>query len=967
MKRLTINRPFLLVLCGTMGIVAPLSAQSCFTEGFNAAGIPPGWTVENLLGSGWDAATSGFYNFPQEGTGNAYVPAAGSAGANNWLFTPGIAMVGGQTYTVTAQVNFANTGSGAEQAQFIPYLTSAATSTSVVLTGTPVNCFACGGGYSLQTQTFTAPSTGTYYVAFRVAAPSFGGVTVHLDAVEVAGCVASCTPTVSSFPDITDFDGETSLSSSFCTSTYTFTSSNWGNSGSGTTDWRARTGTTPSTGTGPSQDHTPPCGGNYAYLESTTCSGSVGELVSACYDFSSLSSPVVQFWAHMYGAAMGTLALQASTDGGTSWSADLWSLSGDQGNGWLFQSVDLSAYAGVTGVQLRFTGTLGNATSDMALDDIGVGESGSFALAGLNGTYDVGGGNNDYATPQAAADALMALGVTGPVTMNIFPGTYGQLDLCEIPGASAANLVTFTSSTNQSTDVTLEHASTGTADNFVVRFRGTDYVRLDALTLRNTATGGNWRRAVVIDGDASFLTIANSTLRNTPAGTALSGDYALVYVLTPSAAVKSDLSFLGNLFDGGNTGITTAGTVSADNLNIRIVRNEFRNQTRYAASLSNIDGYEVLGNRAFFTSTATASVGGFVLSSTDNGIAANNMLVEQGTANNYTGFLVQGSSSNTELIYNSVNVNNADALSAGIRVFGSASDARVRNNSLTMWGGGIPFRYNTGDVSIADYNNLFTTGSVLVEADASTNYANLAAWQGTGFGANSISAAPGYVSATDLHIGSSASPLVDAAQALPGIMDVDIDGDLRNPDIGADEFIAPLPVELLGIHAHPVGPRAVEVTWTVAREEGFANYELQRATPGTGFVPLSTIAGQNATQRTTYRYSDRNTPSGRLHYRLRLVDADGSAQYSRVVEVFIGEETALQVYPNPTTGVVHVAAAGDALQHIQVLNSLGQVVHRAALSGEMAQLDLRHLAAGVYSLVVQTARHTQHVRMVLED
>ena len=67
---------------------------------------------------------------------------------------------------------------------------------------------------------------------------------------------------------------------------------------------------------------------------------------------------------------MGTLALTASNNGGSSWTT-LWSISGDQGNGWINdQSVDLSAFAGST-VKLRFDATLGNGfASDMAIDDV---------------------------------------------------------------------------------------------------------------------------------------------------------------------------------------------------------------------------------------------------------------------------------------------------------------------------------------------------------------------------------------------------------------------------------------------------------------------------------------------------------------------------------------------------------------------------------------------------------------------
>jgi hypothetical protein len=72
----------------------------------------------------------------------------------------------------------------------------------------------------------------------------------------------------------------------------------------------------------------------------------------------------------MYGATMGTMQLQASTDG-SSWTT-LWTKSGDQGNSWFNATVSLSSYYGST-VQLRYVATTSTSwTSDFAIDDISV-------------------------------------------------------------------------------------------------------------------------------------------------------------------------------------------------------------------------------------------------------------------------------------------------------------------------------------------------------------------------------------------------------------------------------------------------------------------------------------------------------------------------------------------------------------------------------------------------------------------
>ncbi len=135
-------------------------------------------------------------------------------------------------------------------------------------------------------------------------------------------------------------------------------------------DWDILTGSTGSSGTGPSGDHTSG-NGNYIYTEASSCNASTGYVISPDFDFSGLSNPEFSFWYNMYGSNMGSLSVQVSDDGGTTWSGDLFSISGDQGTAWHQESLSLHSYAGLTGVTIRFKGVTGSDyTSDMAIDDV---------------------------------------------------------------------------------------------------------------------------------------------------------------------------------------------------------------------------------------------------------------------------------------------------------------------------------------------------------------------------------------------------------------------------------------------------------------------------------------------------------------------------------------------------------------------------------------------------------------------
>lgn len=154
----------------------------------------------------------------------------------------------------------------------------------------------------------------------------------------------------------------------------------WTNQSGDDLDWTRRTGSTPSSTTGPSSASE---GSYYIYVEASSPNypSKVTRIESPCYDLAGESAANFSFKYHMYGANMGSLTLEATTDG-SSWTS-LWSQSGNKGNSWLSADVNMDAYAGST-VKLRFVGVTGSSyRGDMALDDL------SFSAGSTGGTTDV--------------------------------------------------------------------------------------------------------------------------------------------------------------------------------------------------------------------------------------------------------------------------------------------------------------------------------------------------------------------------------------------------------------------------------------------------------------------------------------------------------------------------------------------------------------------------------------------------
>ncbi|XP_071839703.1 MAM and LDL-receptor class A domain-containing protein 2-like [Apostichopus japonicus] len=144
---------------------------------------------------------------------------------------------------------------------------------------------------------------------------------------------------------------------------------NWEQSTTDNFDWRRRAGSTGSSGTGPSRDHTTDSStGYYIYTEAS------GDRVRN--DAARLSSFAIQptfsgcsirFFYHMLGEGIGSLTIYTREEINGPLTS-LWSQSGNQGENWLYQSVDIQ---NANTFQIIIEGTIGvTVEGDIAIDDV---------------------------------------------------------------------------------------------------------------------------------------------------------------------------------------------------------------------------------------------------------------------------------------------------------------------------------------------------------------------------------------------------------------------------------------------------------------------------------------------------------------------------------------------------------------------------------------------------------------------
>ena len=224
------------------------------------------------------------------------------------------------------------------------------TITIYALAENPPLQYSIDGGSTYQSDSaFTSLSPGTYPI----------NVTDGVNTVSTDTVVLMDFENISTYPFIENFDSYAVNSTSF--------DYGWFNESTNNLDWMVSSGTTPSVETGPETDQSG--GGNYLYLEASGNFLVQSSIISPCFDISGLSNPKLKFYYHMFGSDMGTLSLDIYSGG--AWINDVVIISGDQGNQWVQDSVNLVPYGGI--VKLRFRGITGDAfRSDIAIDNIEV-------------------------------------------------------------------------------------------------------------------------------------------------------------------------------------------------------------------------------------------------------------------------------------------------------------------------------------------------------------------------------------------------------------------------------------------------------------------------------------------------------------------------------------------------------------------------------------------------------------------
>lgn len=437
----------------------------------------------------------------------------------------------------------------------------------------------------------------------------------------------------------------------------------------------------------------------------------------------------------------------------------------------------------------------------------------------LSGVYTIGPDtNDDFSSFTAAAGAISNFGVAGQVTFSVDPGTYTEFfEIGAVTNASAANTITFQSSTGNRNDVIL----TSTNAAYTIKLNNADYVGFKNMTIKNTNASNT--AVILMTNGTSYANIENNIIQGV--NTTSSSNR----VIDAYANYGGWNIFKNNYISGGYYGMTVRGSSTSllDKYNV-VTGNEITNfylyglYTYYQDSIKisgnyiyggtntyhyglyaaySFNGFEITKNKVILSPSSYGyglysyynNYSTYAPANNAAGLVANNFVaITSGTSTSYG--LYASYCDNVKYYHNSVNIAAGGTSSRALyqtntttTTTNTIGESYYNNIFATTGGGGFAAYFATvAKVANSDYNAYYTNGTILAYWGANKN--TLADLQSASSkDTYSVTKNPVFASSSDLHLNDAV--LNGAAMVLTEITD-DIDGDVRTstPDIGADEF-----------------------------------------------------------------------------------------------------------------------------------------------------------------------------------
>lgn len=170
-----------------------------------------------------------------------------------------------------------------------------------------------------------------------------------------------------------------------------------------------------------------------------------------------------------------------------------------------------------------------------------------------------------------------------------------------------------------------------------------------------------------------------------------------------------------------------------------------------------------------------------------------------------------------------------------------------------------------------------------------------------------------------------------------------------------------LPVRLSSFSATANGCK-VRLAWQAQSELNLNTYLIEQSSDGRHFIQVGSKSFSDYTQGNRYSF-DLTPTSGKLFYRLKMVDNDGKFVYSNVATATVSCNLGgFAVFPNPVSDwlTIQNSSISNAAASYSIFDSKGRAISRGTCSGNYKRIDFKQMPKGIYLVqVIQNGSRRQ--------
>lgn len=171
---------------------------------------------------------------------------------------------------------------------------------------------------------------------------------------------------------------------------------------------------------------------------------------------------------------------------------------------------------------------------------------------------------------------------------------------------------------------------------------------------------------------------------------------------------------------------------------------------------------------------------------------------------------------------------------------------------------------------------------------------------------------------------------------------------------GNEDCASSLPIELVEFRGHNEGDYN-QLYWKTSTEQNSDYFEVQKSADGANFNRIGQVAAAGTSlQARSYDFQDDQPYMGVSYYRLKMVDRDGSFEYSNIVAIAINLDDSIAVFPVPAQASLTVVydSNNTGTVTVNVVDAIGQLLvtrtEGVSQGFNNFQLDISQLPVGAY-------------------